>query len=420
MSLFKAFQEKISNKIVVPFTSFIGGSFLSYAPNYERFAREAFDNPFFTAPLNEIARCFNNAEIGVYKKNARGEMEAVKNSKVLDWMENPNPALSQDQYQSYWIMWYYLGGGLLMYKTPGVMRRQLYLYRPNTFTVMRDTKNLSLNGIQIGHTIIRGNELKNYKIVRAVNIDDDVAGLGTEFKSPLQSLALLGDMSKFAFTHQNRQLKNAGRRTGILEYKKLLDKRKKEEIKREFEGLGNKDAGRIAMVNGEQFKFHEMDLTPQEMDWLQSIKFLREVISATLGVPIQLISSEGTTYQNVKEFKRKIYSDVITPLLKLYCDSHTAFFKDDLNEGEFIWYDTSKIEELKLNVTQMVKELAEAFIGNGISLNEFRNIVLNITGISLAPLPAEIGDQQLLKSNLSFITDLLIDDTPENDTSTGE
>lgn len=414
MDILKAVKEIFKGKIHLPYTSTYVGSLVPYAIDYENFANTAYDNPFFTAPLNEIIRCFNTAQIGVYKKLGNGELKKVDHI-VDNWLKAPNFALTQDQYQTYWILWYYIGGGLLMWKTPGTFYKEIYLYRPDAFDIKRDDNTLRIKEIRIGSKHVTAeNELKDYRIVRAINPDDYVAGCDVGFRSPIKSLALLGDMTTFAFTHQNRQMKNSGKRTGILESKKRLDPEKKKEIKKQFLGLGNKDAGSIAVVEGEDYKFTPMDITPQEMDWLQSVKFLREVIAATLGVPIQLISSEGTTYNNVREFKKKIYNDVINPLLDLFCNIHTAFFADELEGKYVISYDTSNIEELRLDVTEIIKGLADGLIGK-VTLNEFRTIVNNMTGISLAALKPEEGDVLLVHSNLSIITDLLPMNTAKDD-----
>lgn len=412
---YELIKSLVGDKIQRPYSSHYVDSMIPYALDYNKFALTAYDNPFFTAPLNEIIRCFNTANIGVYKKLSNGELKKIDGHPVQQILENPNFALTQDQYQSYWILWYYIGGGLLMYKTPGTFYKELFLYRPDSFSIQRDSNTLRIKAIQIGEkTIDNPLELKQYRIVRAINPEDSVAGCDVGFCSPIKSLALLGDMTTFAFTHQNRQLKNSGKRVGILESKKRLTTEQEKEVKKKMQGLGNKDAGTIAVLNGEDYKFNPMDITPQEMDWLNSIKFLREVIAATLGVPIQLISSEGTTYNNVREFKKKIYNDVINPLLKLYCDSHTSFLKDELGEKLFIWYDTSNVEELRLDVTNIIKGLADGLIGQ-VTLNEFRNIVTNMTGIKLNPLNAKEGDVLLVKSNLSLITDLIINDSGKDD-----
>lgn len=414
MGIFSGLKKQVAEKVVVPFATYLQNSMTSYSPDYEKFAKRAYDNPFFSSPLSEISRSFNTAKIGVYTKNRKGEVEKVQNHKVDKWLNKPNDMLTKDQYQKYWVLWYYIGGGMLMYKTKGVNKKSLYLYRPDTFAIDINKDNLKINKITLGQNQIVGEKLDQYSIVRAINPDDGIAGYGSEFRSPLRSLAQMGDMSNFALTHQNRQLKNSGRRTGILSYKKRMSKEKKEEVKKQFEGLGNKDAGSIAMVNGEDYDFQAMDITPAEMDWLNSVKFLREVISATIGVPIQLISTEGTTYNNVKEFKKKLYNDVVDPLLKLYCNSHTKHFEGDLKENEFIWYDLSEVEELKVDISEIVDKLASGLEGK-VTLNEFRNLIQNMTGIQLDQLPESEGDVILVKANLTRIKDLFVPDTTTED-----
>lgn len=44
-------------------------------------------------------------------------------------------------------------------------------------------------------------------------------------------------------------------------------------------------------------------MTPQELDWLEGLKYTEGVISQAMGIPVQLISSRGTTYNNLAEMK---------------------------------------------------------------------------------------------------------------------
>lgn len=408
-------KAKEDNKIPTPYNSYYLGSLVPYAVDYQKFAENVYDNAFFTAPLEEIIRCFNTADIGVYRKQINGKLIRAKGHKVDAWLANPNFSLTRDQYHDYWIKWYYVGGGLLMYKTPGTFYKELLLYKPDTFSIQRNPDTLRIEAIKIGSKVIdKEEDLLNYRIVRAVNPDDNVAGCDINFRPVIKSLALQGDMSTFAFTHQNRQLKNSGKRTGIIESKKRLNPDQEKEIKRNITGLGNKDAGSIAIVQGEDFKFTPMDNTPQELDWLNSVKFIREVIASSLGVPIQLISSEGTTYNNVREFKKKIYNDTINPLLELFCQVHTQFLKEELGDNYIISYDTSNVEELRDDVASTIKSLADALVGL-VTFNEFRSIVTKMTGIDLAPLEAKYGDVLLVKSNLSLIDDLFINESGKDD-----
>ena len=370
---------------------FLGGR-IQYATDYEEFLKSAYDNPFFFSCINEIVTDFNTAKIGVFTMK-NGKRIKVEDSDVDNWLKKPNIELTQSKFQEYYITWLLLGGGLLLKKSKGVLTKNLYIYAPNTFEISRDQSTLQINSISIGDKVYSGNELKDYKIVKATNIRDSIAGYSENFRSVVKSAAVPGDITNFAFNHQASQLANSGKRTGILEYKKFLSEKAKKEAKDNFEsmGSGGGNAGRIAMLNGENFKFTPMDLNMQELDWLNSIKLMREIICGVLGVPVQLLSSDASTYNNRKEVKKAIYADTISPLLRSYCEEMTSFLADDLAEGQFISYDLSEVKVLQEDASDNIKKLTEALDGVA-TVNEIRNIISETQGIMLKPSKEEGAD----------------------------
>ena len=179
------------------------------------------------------------------------------------------------------------------------------------------------------------------------------------------------------------------------------------------------DTGNLLMVQADTIDFKETDMTPQELDWLEGLKYQEEVITYALGVPLQLVSSRGSTYSNLKEMKKKVYVDTAIPLIADLCEDLTAFFSSELAEGEKIWYDVSEIEELKLDTTETAKGIKEALKGVA-TINEIRTEISNKTGMNLKALSSDIGDKILVTSSDIFLDDLNIDMTvpQENVTDT--
>lgn len=406
MSIF----EKLKKKIAIPWTVTRNQAYLDYSVNYETFLKEAYNNPFIYQAINEIVTNFNTVKIGVFK-NQGGKWIYNEKSQVNKWLERPNPELTKSQWQSYYIIWKYLGGGLLLNKSMGINKKDLYMYAPNTFQIKRDSQ-YRLAGIQIGEKSFEGQgKLKNFQICKAINPNDSLAGMSDQFRSPLTSIALAGDMSNFALIHQNRQLKNSGKRLGIMRYEGITNQDKLEEVKNKFNAMGrDSDTGGVAWVPGKNLQWQSLDITPQEMDWLNSVQFIQEVIAQALGVPIQLISSRGSTYNNVAELKKKIYIDTVIPAVKNYCEDMTTFLSDDLEENEKIWYDVSEIEELKADIMNIAKDLSTALKGK-VTINEFREVLAQKTGIELKKLPKEIGDKVIVSTSDVFLDDLNLDES---------
>ena len=406
MNIFKMIQEKLST----PFGMWRNTTYSNYSVNYETFVKEAYENPYIYKAMNEIITDAKTIKTGVFKKVGK-KWEYVEGHKVNEWLKKPNLELNGKDFLEYYILYMYFGGGLLLYKTKGIIKKDLYIYSPDSFDIKRD-ENLNITGIKIGSETFTGNDLSNFKVCKAVNIDDKIAGKSQEFRPIIKSLALVGDMTNFALIHQNRQLKNSGKRNGIMTYKNVRSKDKLEEAKKMFKGdTHGESTGSTAWLEGDNYEFKPTDMTPQELDWLEGLKYMEEVISQAMGVPVQLISSRGTTYNNLAEMKKKVYIDTIIPLLADYCEDLNVFFADDLQPNERVWYDVSEVEELKENVLEVAEKLANALRGK-VSLNAFYDILSEKTGITIKKLPAELGDKVLVSSSDMFLDDLNLDLTP--------
>ena len=111
------------------------------------------------------------------------------------------------------------------------------------------------------------------------------------------------------------------------------------------------------------------------------------------------------------EAKKKVYIDTIIPLVQDYCEDLTAFFSEDLQENERIWYDVSEIEELKEDVMTVAKGVREALKGVA-TVNEIRDTLTKKTGIELKSINKELGDKVLVTSSDMFLDDLNVDLEP--------
>ena len=402
MNIFKAIAEKFS--IPLPWGVFKNSAFTNYALDYQTFLQEAYNNPFIYKALNEIITDAKTVKVGVFRDN-KGKMEYVENHKINKWLEKPNMELNGKDMIEYYILYLYLGGGCLFYKTKGIMEKQIYIYSPDSFDIQRDDF-FNISQVKVGNTYIPKEDWNSFKICKAVNVEDKIAGKSQEFRPILKSLALVGDMSNLAMIHQNRQLKNFGKRSGIISYKGVMTPDKKEEMKKTVKAMGTgEDTGGLAFLPADTIDYKATDQTSVEMDWLNSLQYMEEIISYSMGVPVQLISSRSSTYNNMAEAKKKIYIDTIIPLIQDYCEDLTAFFSDDLQEGFKIWYDTSEIQELKENVMEVAKGVREALKGVA-TVNEIRDTLTKKTGIELKSINKELGDKILVTSSDMFLDDL--------------
>lgn len=402
--IFERFKKAVRNAIPIPWMSNYHTSYVNYSVDYELFLKEAYDNVFFKTALQEIITDFNSVEIGVYRKLEEGKIEKVK-SEVQRWIDNPNDNLTKTQFQEYFITWLIIGGGLLLHKSGGVMNKNINIYSPNTFELKKKQSDLSFNGIKIGSTVITGRELENYRVVRSIDPTDDIAGKGMQFRSRLKHIARPTDLTNYGLEHMNTQLANAGGRKGVISHNMKWKKDKEEEEQQNFNKQFGVGGNRIAFIRGEM-NYIPMDSTPQELDWLNGMVFAREVICSALGVPPQLLfTTQSSTYNNVKEMKKKIYEDTVIPLLKEYCEQMTMFFKGELGDL-VITFDKSSIKALQEDNTSQMKTVREALDGLG-SVNELREIFSKQFGYDMPRKDGEAYDAIFIDQNKVNIEELL-------------
>jgi HK97 family phage portal protein len=384
-------SNKTKETVPMPYGEGLWFGFGKQTINYKSMMSNSSKNPFVSACINEITSAFNSVDIGVYKKESDGSLTPAFTHTVNDWLRNPNSELIQSDFQEYFIHYLLIGGGLLLYKTDGLLKKDLHIYSPEAFSVLRNDGEIGIGGIKIGDLIVKDEGLENYKIVRSVNIADKLAGYTKVFRPLADGAGIAIDLSNNGLAHQSLQLQNQGRRSGIISYKKGLRPTEKAEAQNAIKSVG---VGEMLMLNGDDFSFTPVDSTPTELDWLDSMKASREYIAGVFGVPVQLISNEGSTYANLKEAKKKLYLDTIKPLVIKYTEVLTAFLNEELGDDFVVSYSMSNIGALSEDVSTQIKTLREALDGIA-SVEEIRTILSDNFGLNL---PNEEGGVDISES----------------------
>lgn len=332
--------------------------------NYEakNVEKEARDNPVLEACLKEIITDFNTIKVGVYKKNKDG-YELETGHKLMKTLRNPTSNLNISNFNEYYLRWLETGGELLLFKS-GAVKIDLNIYKSGTYTLTYNKTDLTKIKIG-GKEIIDKEELANYKVVRVTNIEDDIAGVPSKgADTPLRPIGRVIDMVKFMLVHMNNQLLNSGKRTGIITITKPLGPDATRELKDDIRAQSGLDsAGRMLIAKGELLTFTPLDSTPQELDWLNGLDKARELICGAMGVPVQLISSDASTFNNLKEMKAKIYRDTIVPKLNFYCEILTEFLEKELGEGRIISFSEIDIKELQQDNAKSAGEIVKLMNG---------------------------------------------------------
>lgn len=375
----------------------------SYNVNYDLFVKQAYENPFITAPFNEFVTDLLTIEFEVHKNKEKSTSYSSKF--VNKTLERPNEELSFSNFIRAIATYLVFGGRCLLYKTNGILSRNIYVFSPDSFQIIRDETNLKVKEIILGSETISGKDLEDYHIIKNFDPYDKIAGFGNGY-SQIKPLAMVGDMLNFLMIHNCTLLKNGGRTSGIYTLPTNTPNSQIEAIKQAFSTqTGAKEAGKVAFVKSDTGSFTPFSTNPKDLDWVNGMIELQKIICRVLGIPEALVMNENSTYNNLEGFKKKVYQDTIIPFANMICEELTYFLRNDLDEGEYIAINTSNIKALQIDLAKEISEYAKALDGK-ITTNKFIEFINNAFDIAIPLLSAKEGDRVLVSANMMFLDEL--------------
>ncbi|QQR70041.1 MAG: phage portal protein [Alphaproteobacteria bacterium] len=139
--------------------------------------------------------------------------------------------------------------------------------------------------------------------------------------APAEAALLSIDQHNAAGAWNQALLNQSARPSGALVYapkagpSALSDeqfRRLKEELDEHYQSARN--AGRPLVLEG-GLEWHEMSLSPKDMDWLQGRDAAARDIALAFGVPEQLVGvSDSQTYANMAQARLAMYEETVIPL----------------------------------------------------------------------------------------------------------
>lgn len=382
----------------------------------ESFNREEYMNniylqgAYMLAMSKKIKAC-QNVQFGVYKKTKDGK-EKIENHTLNRLFSVINPNTSFNDFLDYFLIWYESSNnGVLIEVIKGLKKfcPDLYLHNPSNFTIY--FKGSAFERIEILNPArsISGEDLKNFIWIRNpnyFNIKDSIpfSNTGTGY-SKQNAFALWGAYVKKAWIWNWNLAKNLGRPGGIFTAEGFLEKEDKEEIRSKYTASfgGAKNAGQ-PLVIGSGMKYQDITKSPLDADWNLGEQKAFERTAVAAGVPMELVGGGESTYQNRKHAKKELYKDEIIPFLNKLVQWLNYLLKEYLQNGEEIDYDLTGIDELKEDISEVIKNL-EA-LKNRVTINEYRKFLSKMTDIELEDL-GEKGDVILVSAGDVTLAEVL-------------
>lgn len=325
------------------------------------------------AALSKRAKRIGAIDLHLYELNSKMDVEEVFDHDVLALLHRANPL--QSKYQFFYTIEMFLGiwGSAPILKDRAGGRAITYLWplRPDLLKAQSDN-----NGKIISYEYRVAGRVSKFAAEDVVVINEpNPQNLALGF-SPMSAASLEIDVDMQAALWNKYLLENFSEPGGVLTTEQAIDDKSFERLKKEWaqRHAGPMNAGRWALLE-KGLKAEPIGRSPKDMDMVESRRFHRNAITAILGVPMALMTSEDVNLANAEAAERVFAKDTVEPEMTLIVGTFNEFlvpeFADNL-ELDF----TSPVPE------DVAKKVNTAAMGEGrwLTVNEARDM------FDLAPL----------------------------------
>lgn len=226
-------------------------------------------------------------------------------------------------------------------------------------------------------------------------------------QSPLVSAAAEARQDILGNEHNVSLLEKGGRLSLVFHYEEDMDTDDYDETARRINARfgGASKAGQIAVSAGGKMNVDEFGVNNKDMDFAVLKKMAQHACALTYMVPLPLISTDASTFNNYSQAKLALFDDAVLPLADRLFGGLSSFLltRYGLDPSKYrITYDMDSITALAMRRNEELKLRKDLGIE---TTNEMRQ------GIGREPVDG--GDNVLAPANLIPIgTDLFTADEP--------
>ncbi|MZH02496.1 MAG: phage portal protein, partial [Nitrospinae bacterium] len=344
---FKSIQKKESAVTRAMTLWLPAGQGVTSKTDYASLAKEGFtQNSVVFSCVKEIASASAGVPWVLFQKLPGGERREFFQHPLLDLIARPNPLQGKYELIESLACHLYLSGNTYIESVgspkDGGLPKELYVLRPDRMKVIPDAVHY-VAGYEYrvsGQKV----ELPRDKILhlKLFNPLDDWYGL-----SPVQVAALAIDKLNSGDKWNVSLLQNAAVPSGALTCKQRLTDdqfdRLKTEMRRQIQGVSN---AREPLLLEQDLEWKELGVSPKDMDWIEGLKMSSLQVAQVFNVPPELVGLGPATYQNRKEARKALYTEVVWPFLNRLRDGFNNWLVPGFGENLFLDYDKDGIEAL--------------------------------------------------------------------------
>lgn len=310
-------------------------------------------------PVNMVADAFASIAPVLKFKD-----EILDDHEILDLLNNPSPFYSRTLFFEMMAKDYLVTGETELVALGGVNRPPIELQPISP-------RNVSVNEAQNGTNgafIVAGNTLAGQytlKITRRrVRYFDgglremkQIRNYSTKNNSLLRGQSLLVSASKEALQHIKggdhniSLLDNGGRVSLVFHFDEDLSPDEFEETKKRVRAQygGTTKAGMVGVTAGGKLDIKEMGVNNKDMDFANLQNMAQRAVALQYKVPLPLLTTDASTFNNYKEARAALYLDAVLPLADRIFGGLTDMLmpRYGLDPNDYrITYDKTKIEAL--------------------------------------------------------------------------
>ena len=371
------------------------GEGVSSKNDYASLAKEGFTkNSVVFSCIKEIASASAGVPWLLFRQFPGGERREVLKHPLLDLLARPNPLQGKFELIESLVCHLYLSGNTYIECVgPSDGRRsmenfpkELYVLRPDRMRVIPDPIHYvggyeySVSGRKVEFARDRILHLKLF------NPLDDWYGL-----SPVQVAALAIDKLNAGDKWNASLLQNAAVPSGALTCKQRLTDdqfdRLKTEMRRQIQGVSNAPE---PLLLEQDLEWKELGISPKDMDWIEGLKMSALQVAQVFNVPPELVGLGPATYQNRKEARKALYTEVVCPFLNRLRDGFNNWLVPYFGEDLVLDFDKDGIEALSEDQEALWNRVNKSEF---LTVNEKRRMVGfdDLTGRDLLSLNPELN-----------------------------
>lgn len=341
-------------------------------------------------------------------RGAEDEWEPVRGRHPLaDLINRPNPFWSRQDLFERWVFHLMLGGnGLLTKIRARGVPRELWLISPDYLKPIPVEREI-IENYQFSPPGAPKELIPAGDVVHVMFTDpaDPFWGL-----SPLQVLARTVDTDVAAEEWQLSALRNHAVPSGVLVFGKSLSGDQKTALEERVEArrAGPRNARKTLVLSGREATYHQLGLSPVEMDFLNSRKATREQICAVFSVPPPLVGIyEDATLANMNASRLIFWEETVIPLVVDLQEALNRSLAPEFGDDVRLVPDFTRVPALR-ELLVSLSETAKSFWSMGVPFEAINSRL----GLGFDPFPG--WDTSWIPSGV-VPSDVLLFDAAEPD-----